>query len=154
MCLWNIPCKALCSSKMGVWNGYQTMWDLFQTLVFNVENLPFIVSRTLVACAGPCLHMQVLACLCRSKVSLAFIFQKEIYLLTKSYIFHFNIFLSQFVIWLGPKPILGFRISVSLGTGARVVRGTKFSVYMKVIKEFTIIKEFMKDAHAHSVSRF
>ena len=42
--------------KMGVWNGSWTMWDSFQTLVFNVENLSFIVFGTLHAHTGSGLH--------------------------------------------------------------------------------------------------
>ena len=32
MCLENMPCMALYSEKIEVWNGSQTMWDSFQTL--------------------------------------------------------------------------------------------------------------------------
>ena len=31
------------------------MWDLFQTSIFNAENLPFIAFGTLATNAGPCL---------------------------------------------------------------------------------------------------
>ena len=34
------------------WNGSQTMWDSFQTSVFNAENLSFCVTRTLHARVG------------------------------------------------------------------------------------------------------
>ena len=43
--------------KMRVWNSSQTMWDSFQTSVFNVENLPFIIFGTLHARAGLCLRV-------------------------------------------------------------------------------------------------
>ena len=38
--------------KMRDWNVSQTMWDLFQTSVFNAENLSLIVFGTLYAHAG------------------------------------------------------------------------------------------------------
>ena len=59
------------------------MWDLFQTLVFQVENLSFIVSGTLHARVGsglrahaswPC--TQVNSCVHRLRVTLALRFQK------------------------------------------------------------------------------
>ena len=69
--------------KMGVWNGSQTMWDSFQTSVFNAENLSFIVSETLHVCASLCLrvhaswpHTQVDSCVHKLRVSLALPFQK------------------------------------------------------------------------------
>ena len=47
-----VPCIVVCIEKIGVWNDSQTMWDLFQTSVFNVENLSFIVFKTLHAHAS------------------------------------------------------------------------------------------------------
>ena len=46
-------CMAIYNSKIGVWNGSQTMWDLFQNPNFNAENLPFIISRTLTCVCMP-----------------------------------------------------------------------------------------------------
>ena len=60
---------AFYSSKMGVWNGSQTMWDLFQNSNFNAKNLPFIISRTL-TCVCICMHKFCIrmhkACVCRA----------------------------------------------------------------------------------------
>ena len=55
-----VPCTAFYSSKMGAWNGSQTMWDLFQNPNFNVDNLSFIVSRTLACVSMP---MYAYACM-------------------------------------------------------------------------------------------
>ena len=41
-CFENVPCKAFYSGKNGVWNGSQTMWDLFQTSAIIAENLLFL----------------------------------------------------------------------------------------------------------------
>ena len=98
MCFENVPCMTIYIMKIGVWNGSQTMWDSFQTSVFNAENLTFVVFRTLHASVGsglrahaswPC--AQADSCVRRPRISLALLFQNYIYLLIKSYIFHFNI---------------------------------------------------------------
>ena len=47
-----VPCMVVCIEKIGVWNESQTMWDSFQTFVFNTENLSFIVFGTPHAHAG------------------------------------------------------------------------------------------------------
>ena len=47
ICFEKRPCMAIYIEKMGGWNDSRTMWDLFQTSIFNAENLPFIVLRTL-----------------------------------------------------------------------------------------------------------
>ena len=39
MCFEKAPCMAIYIVKIGVWNDSQMMWDSFQTLVFNAENL-------------------------------------------------------------------------------------------------------------------
>ena len=57
MCFEMVPCMAFYSSKMGAWNGSQTMWDSFQNPNFNVDNLSFIVSRTLACVCCPCMRM-------------------------------------------------------------------------------------------------
>ena len=41
--------------KIRVWNGFQTMWDSFQTSIFNTENLSFL---------EPYMHAQDRARLC------------------------------------------------------------------------------------------
>ena len=62
--------------KMGVWNGSQTMWDLFQTLVFNAKNLSFIVFETLYARVGSGLHAYASWPCTQAKNFLGFTFQK------------------------------------------------------------------------------
>ena len=69
--------------KIRVWNGSYMMWDSFQTSVFNIENLSFIVSGTLYTHGGLCLcaHtswpcVYVDSCVHRPRVSLALLFQK------------------------------------------------------------------------------
>ena len=64
--------------KMGVWNNSQTLWDSFQTSVFNAENLSFIVSGTLHARVGSSLrvhaswlHVQIDSCVRRPRIALA-----------------------------------------------------------------------------------
>ena len=39
---------------MGVWSGFQMMWDLYYT-IFNVKSFPYIAYGTLTtcACSGP-----------------------------------------------------------------------------------------------------
>jgi len=83
MCFEKVPYMAIYIMKMGVWNGSQTIWDSFQTSVFNTENLPFIVSRTLHVHLGSSLHAhaswpcaQIDSCVRRPRVSLALFFQK------------------------------------------------------------------------------
>ena len=51
-----VPCMAIYIVKIEVQNDSRTMWDSFQTSVFNAKNLSFIVSETLHACTGLCLH--------------------------------------------------------------------------------------------------
>ena len=68
---------AFYSEKIGVWNGYQMMWDSFQTSALMHKSLTFIFSGTL-ACAHrfrACMHIRMYAYAC-PKVSVAFIFQK------------------------------------------------------------------------------
>ena len=83
------------SVKIGVWNDSQTMWDSFS---INAENLPYLCFWNLLcmrkivptcACKKLCAHTD--SCVRIARVSLALLFQKYIYLLIKSYIFHFNI---------------------------------------------------------------
>ena len=69
--------------KMRVWNGSQTMWDSFQTFVFNAKNLSLIVSKTLHKRAGLCLRAHaswscthVDSCARRSRVFFSLSFQK------------------------------------------------------------------------------
>ena len=47
VCIEKVLCMALCSWKMGVWNGSQRMWDSFQTSHLMLKNLFFIVFGTL-----------------------------------------------------------------------------------------------------------
>ena len=35
---------------MGVWSGFQTMWDL-NYIIFNVKSFPYLAYGTLAACA-------------------------------------------------------------------------------------------------------
>ena len=56
VCFAKLPGMVIYIVKMRVWNGSQTMWDSFQTFVFNAENLPLIVSRTLHERASLCMH--------------------------------------------------------------------------------------------------
>ena len=35
-----VACMAIYTVKIGICNGFQTMWDSFQTSVFNVEKFP------------------------------------------------------------------------------------------------------------------
>ena len=124
--------------EMRVWNGTQTMWDLFQASIFNAENTHFIVSKTLHACARSCLrvyaswlHAQADSCVRMPRVSLALFFQRQIYLLIKSYIFHFSI--SQVNLtsnWTLNQPC-ALEFQHHQGTGARVIRGTKCNVYKR-----------------------
>ena len=115
--------------KVGVWNNSHTIWDSFQTSVFNAKNLSFIVPGTLHARTGSGMRAHANSCVHRSKASLALLFQKQIYLLIKSYIFHFNI--SQVNLtsdWaLNQSQVLEFQHHQ--GTGARVINGTKCGVY-------------------------
>ena len=67
VCFEMVPCMAFYSSKMGAWNGSQTMWDSFQNPNFNVDNLSFIVSRTL-ACV--CLPVYAYACMKHAYIEL------------------------------------------------------------------------------------
>ena len=94
------------------------------------------LSRTLAADTGLCLHthaseqrMHTCVCVRRPRVSLAFICQKQIYLLIKNCIFHFNI--SQVNLesdWALNQPqVLEFQ--QHQGMGAQVVRSTKCNVY-------------------------
>ena len=113
----------------------RTMWDSFQTSVFNVESLPLIVSRMLHAHAGHACMLTHHGCACRLIPVCACrglpwpYFYKKIYLLIKIYIFHFNI--SQVNLtsdWALKQPwILEFQHQ--WGRGAWVVRGTKCGVY-------------------------
>ena len=43
---WKVPCMNLYSEKIGVRNGSQMMWDLFQTSALMQKNLSFIVFGT------------------------------------------------------------------------------------------------------------
>ena len=62
------------------------------------------------------------------RVSFGLIFQRLIYLLIKIYIFHFNT--SQVNLTSDTlNQALGLIIQYHLGMGARVVRGTKCSIY-------------------------
>ena len=66
------------------------------SLNFNIENLFFSLwNLTCMICAYVHMHLalraQLLACMHKPRVSVAFYFPKIIYLLIKSYIFHFNI---------------------------------------------------------------
>ena len=129
---------AIYIKKIGVWNNSQTMWDLFQALVFNAESMPFIVSKTLHTHARSCLcahaswlHAQADFCVRMPRVSLDLLFQKQIYQLIKSDIFHFNI--SQVNLtsnWtLNQHCALEFLHHQGIGTG--VVRGIKCDVYKR-----------------------
>ena len=118
--------------KIGVWNGSQTMWDSFQTSIFNTENLSFIglwnptcVHRLMLAYAsfnaayvGSCLRMQ-------AEGFLWPLFPKIDFVLIKKLYFPFYHISSQFVIWLGLKPTLGLRILASLENGGLSHKGYK-----------------------------
>ena len=91
MCFENIPYKATYSVKIGVWNDSKTMWDSLQTLALMQKTCLIYIFGILYACARSCLRAQADSCIHIARVSLALFFQKQIYLLIKSYIFHFNI---------------------------------------------------------------
>ena len=83
MCFEKVPCMTIYIVKMGVWNSSQMMWDLFQTSIFNVENLSFIVSRTLhvhvslgLRAHASWLRAQVDSCVHKVGSSLALLFKK------------------------------------------------------------------------------
>ena len=101
--------------KIRVWNGSQAMWDSFQAAVFNVETCFSGAPKTLPVCVESCLRMQVHACVRRPRVSFGLYFPKIDFLFIKKLYFPFSHLSSQFVIWLGPKPTLGLKISASLG---------------------------------------
>ena len=104
MCFEKVPCMAIYILKIGVWNDSQTMWDSFQTstsmqktcllllllllILFFFKN----VFETLRVRARSGLHAQADSCVHMPRASLALFFQKYIYLLIKSYIFHLKIF--------------------------------------------------------------
>jgi len=60
-------------------------------LNINAKNLPCLVFGICYTCACRKLRVQVDSCVHIVRVSLASLFQKKIYLLIKSYVFHFNI---------------------------------------------------------------
>ena len=92
----NVPCKALYSWKIGVWNSSQKMWDSFQTSVFNAENLPFLclwnptcVHRLVPAMQALRLRTPVHACVRRLRVFFGLYFPKNIFFYSlKSYFFN------------------------------------------------------------------
>ena len=82
----NVPCKALYSGINGVWNGFQMMWDSFQTSAIIVENLYFLyfwnpsyvrMSMLTHACFGPC--TQDATHIRRQRAILIIYFQKNIF---------------------------------------------------------------------------
>ena len=71
------------------------------------------------------LHAQILACIRKPGVSLAFYFPKINLFAHKKLYFPFQHLSSQFLIWLDPKPTIGLRISSSLGNGGPSHKGYK-----------------------------
>ena len=91
-------------------------------------------------------------CVRKSRVSLAFIFQKQIYLLIKSYIFHFKI--SQVNLefdWALNKP-WALEFQHHWRTGARVVRGIKCDVYTIWSKNLSAQIVYLKETNSIRLS--
>ena len=84
-------------------------------LSFNVrKNLSFIASRTLAMYTGPCMHMHTsnlhmhMCIYVRSlRISVAFIFQKQLYFIYKRIIFFIKTFFKSIHNLIGPKTNLG-----------------------------------------------
>ena len=95
-------------------------------------------------------HMCV--CVRRLRVSLAFIFQKQIYLLIKNNIFHFNI--SQVNLefdWALNQP-WALEFQHHWGMGAWVVKGTKCNVYSIWLKTLLVPIVYLKETNSTRLS--
>ena len=72
----NVPCMAIYIMKIGVWNGSQTMWDSFQTSIYNAETwLSSFLEPYMCAQAEACVRMHH-GSVCMPRASLALLFQK------------------------------------------------------------------------------
>ena len=120
--------------KNRVWNGSQMMWDSFQTSVFNIKkkkkkNCLFYVSESLTTYTDLCLCTWAYGLRTQTVGFLWPLFFKNRFLLIKSYIFYFNTSQVNLTFdWILNQPWV-LECGNHWGTRARVVRGTKCSVY-------------------------
>ena len=136
MCFENVPCKVFYNGENGVWNGSQTMWNSFQTSASIVENLHFLcfwnpscVHRNVLTYACFCLRMQAIAHICGLRATLVILFPKIYFCSFKRLYFHFNTPQVNLISdWALNWP-WALEFEHFWGTGDRVIRDTKCSVY-------------------------
>ena len=95
MCFEKVPCMAIYILKIGVWNESHINAENLSSSSSSSSSYSFFkknVFETLRVRARSGLRAQADSCVHMPRASLALFFQKYIYLLIKSYIFHLKIF--------------------------------------------------------------
>ena len=129
MCFENVPCKAFIVEKTGLGIAPIRCGIHSKPQRLLQKNCLFHAFKTLVAYARLCLLTQVDAHVCGPRATSVFYFSKYIFSYLKGYIFYFNTpYVNLIFNWALNRPWT-LKFGHLWGMGARVVRGTKCSVY-------------------------
>ena len=143
MCFETIPCKTFYSWKTGVWNGSHMMWDSFQTSAIVAKNLSFLCFWK-----PSCIRRNVLAYACFGPAYTSrnprmqveghfdhFISKNKFFAHLKGYIFHFSTPQVNLIFDWALNWSWALKFEYHWGTGAWVVRVTKYGVYNRDFRE-------------------